>query len=66
MHWTLKSRSYHSPPYRIEPGIRGWTVWIDAPDQFKRLSNEPIDSLRAAKSFASHHKEMSSGNRLAG
>lgn len=56
MLWTLKSRSYHSPPYRIEPGIRGWTLWLSG-TTLTRIGSD-IESLRAAKSLAKHHSEL--------
>lgn len=56
MLWTLKSRSYHSPPYRIEPGIRAWTLWLSG-STLTRIGSD-IESLRAAKSLARHHSEL--------
>lgn len=56
MIWKLVSRSYHSPPYRIEPGIRGWSCWCEA-KELTRIGSD-IESLRAAKALAKRHFEI--------
>lgn len=57
MLWTLRSRSYHSPPYRIEPGVMGWSVWKTEIGSLTCVGKN-IESLRAAKSLARHHSEL--------
>lgn len=54
MIWHLRARSYHSAPYRIEPGVRGWQLWIDLPQSLKSLGRD-LKSLQAAKALAALH-----------
>lgn len=53
MIWTLRARAYHCPPYVIQPGRMGWSVWLVGD---KRLGFD-LKSLPSAKALAKLHAQ---------
>ncbi len=58
MIWKLRGKGYVSPPYSIEPGVQGWSVWVTTSDigsiDVDRIGRD-ITTLRAAKALAELH-----------
>jgi hypothetical protein len=59
MKWTLRERtkSYHCPPYSLEPGVQGWSAWVEGDKTLTRVGG-PIESFKAAKALCKHHAEL--------
>lgn len=53
MIWKLIARDYHCAPYKITPGARGWSVWIEGE---KRIGMG-IEMLTDAKKLAEKHSK---------
>lgn len=51
MIWKLSGTSHVSAPYRVEPIIRGFDVWLSG----ERRIGRDIKTLRAAKALAELH-----------
>lgn len=54
MTWQLIGREYVRLPYKLTPGIKGWSVWVALETDLARIARD-IKTLGSAKAFASLH-----------
>jgi hypothetical protein len=54
MTWQLIGREYVRLPYKITPGIQGYSVWIAGETDLTRIGRD-IKSLASAKALAVLH-----------